>query len=108
MRDGGLCRYRYAGCTTVATSVDHLLPRERAPGLMFDETNCFSVCHSCHREKERLERRGEPVTGFLTTEAAGDAPISAYIYGRSNRDRRYLLLSGDYGRQTLKGARNGR
>lgn len=63
-RDNGRCRYRYPGCGVVATSVDHLVDRI-ADGAMWDDANLFSVCESCHREKERMQRRGEDVRAFL-------------------------------------------
>ena len=102
LRDGGLCRYRYSGCTTVAVQVDHLVPRQRAPERMFDESNCFSVCHHCHREKERREREGIPV--FYAEEPAETRPISRYTHGKTGRDRRGLLLNGDYSRQAATDA----
>ena len=105
IRDGRRGRYRYAGCTEVATQVEHLRPR-RPPyrGGVYDESNCFSVCHSCHREKERLERAGLPVDGFLRAEPLGNAPVSAHTYGRTERDRRNLLLGDDYARKAPKKA----
>lgn len=98
LRDGRRCRYRYDGCTLVATQVEHLVPRSRGGGL-YDEGNCYSVCHSCHREKERLERAGQPVDAFLRADVPGDAPS---FRTHTQVNRRKLLVSGDYSRRRAR------
>lgn len=106
LRDGGRCRYGYPGCSVEATQVDHLVPRRLGAALL-DERNCFSVCHSCHREKERRERAGLEVA-FLTGEAPKDAPNLSLHTRKTERNRRGLLLSGDYSRQPSRTARDRR
>lgn len=93
-RDNGRCRYRLPGCTEVATQVDHLMPR-RLGAVLFDEANCFSVCHSCHREKERRERAGGPIGVFSVGDALEMRQLSAYTSGKTGRDRRSLPPAAD-------------
>ena len=102
LRDGGRCRYRYPSCTEVATQVDHLVPRGRGGGL-YDESNCYAVCHACHREKERRERAGEEVR-FLGGEAPKTRQSSRIYTAKLTRQRRNLALAGDYSRSTPNGA----
>lgn len=53
-RDSGLCRPCLAvGRVTVATAVDHVVPRSR--GGSDDESNLQSICNDCHRIKTQAE-----------------------------------------------------
>lgn len=49
-----------------ATEIDHILPRSTHPELFWDENNHQSLCHSCHIEKTKRDRRtsadGTPCT----------------------------------------------
>jgi 5-methylcytosine-specific restriction endonuclease McrA len=49
-RDGGLCRLRLPGCTTYATTVDHLMPVSKG-GDEYDVGNCVASCQSCNGRK---------------------------------------------------------
>lgn len=102
LRDARRCRYRYPGCTLVATQVDHLVPRHPfgggPPGGVYDEENCFSVCHSCHREKERRERAGEPLAVFKE----GNPPEMRRFPYTHTGSTRVPLLNGDYSRRRAR------
>jgi 5-methylcytosine-specific restriction endonuclease McrA len=69
VRDLYRCRYGYPGCAGTATQVDHVHPRSWG-GSWWGEGNLLSTCNSCHREKERRLRSGEPLGVFLD----GSAP----------------------------------
>lgn len=43
---------------TVASQVDHVIPRRRRPDLVFEMANLESVCTRCHARKSAEERRG--------------------------------------------------
>lgn len=71
-RDGHVCRIGLAGCTVIATSVDHIVELD-AGGASFDERNLRAACHSCNskrgrlyanakREARPLEQHGNPTT----------------------------------------------
>lgn len=45
-RDGGRCQLRLPGCTVVATSADHIVPRSR--GGTNDLTNLRAACRHCN------------------------------------------------------------
>jgi hypothetical protein len=97
VRDLYQCRYQYAGCMGVATQVDHLHPRSWG-GAWFDERNCFSVCHACHREKERRHREGEALGLFLGGEPSGRASFG----GIPPRNTRYSPITSDYSRKATE------
>ncbi len=44
----------------------HVIPLEVAPGLFRTESNCASLCASCHAEVERMERAGVPTADLFT------------------------------------------
>lgn len=52
------------GLTSLATEVDHVIPRCERPDLMWERGNLQGLCRGCHIEKTRRENRGE----------AGDGP----------------------------------
>ena len=45
-RDGGRCQLRRSGCTLVATTADHILPRSR--GGTHDLNNLRAACFHCN------------------------------------------------------------
>jgi 5-methylcytosine-specific restriction endonuclease McrA len=60
-RDEGLCQACLrAGRTTVATQVDHVIPK--AAGGTDDPSNLRALCRPCHEEKSRREMR-DPLGG---------------------------------------------
>lgn len=66
-RDKRLCRScKRKGLTTVATQVDHIVPKARGGGD--DETNLQSLCQPCHDLKTIEDAGGKPK---LTTGADG-------------------------------------
>ena len=94
VRDLYRCRYAYPGCTTEATQVDHVHPRNWG-GDWWAEGNLLSTCHSCHREKERRLRNSEPLGVFLGGESPGNAPVSDPS----------PLVAADYSRKPAKAGR---
>lgn len=48
---------RNKGKITLATDVDHILPREQRPDLELDRDNCQSLCKPHHSKKTRRENR---------------------------------------------------
>ena len=55
-RDAGLCQVCVAaGHATVATEVDHIVPK--AEGGTDEETNLQSICRCCHAVKTKEEAR---------------------------------------------------
>lgn len=90
-RDLYRCRYAYPGCTETATQVDHVHPRSWG-GAWFDEGNCLSTCHSCHREKERRLRNGESIGVFSERNTLETRPVS----------NPSPLVEADYSRKTAK------
>ena len=106
-RDMYRCRYAYEGCTRDATEVDHLIDRQYG-GPVYDEANCFSVCASCHKEKDRRRRRGERIGVFLAGSARETRPISDLHTPKIGGSESGPLLRGDYRREPLKLAGNRR
>jgi 5-methylcytosine-specific restriction protein A len=52
-----LCRVCFhAGRTTIADSVDHIVPRQAAPDLAYVESNLQPLCDRCHASKSAMER----------------------------------------------------
>lgn len=47
-RDNYQCQVRLAGCTVVATSVDHIYPVHLCPELGLEPFNCRSACVHCN------------------------------------------------------------
>lgn len=55
-RDCGLCQVcKRAGRVTIATEVDHILPK--AQGGTDDDENLQAICRACHQTKTGNERR---------------------------------------------------
>ena len=52
-RDGGICQLRLAGCTTAATTADHIVGV--AEGGSDDESNLRASCRACN-EQRRIEQ----------------------------------------------------
>ncbi|WP_027817080.1 HNH endonuclease [Paraburkholderia bannensis] len=53
-RDCGLCQTcKSAGRVTIATEVDHIVPKAR--GGTDDDSNLQSICHPCHASKTGRE-----------------------------------------------------
>jgi 5-methylcytosine-specific restriction enzyme A len=57
-RRNPICELRYAGCTLVATEVDHTVPI-RAGGRSV-RANCTAVCRPCHRIKTIKDQEKYP------------------------------------------------
>lgn len=49
VRDGGVCQLRLAGCTFVATTADHRVPKAR--GGTDHQSNLQAACRSCNSSK---------------------------------------------------------
>jgi 5-methylcytosine-specific restriction protein A len=50
-RDNHQCRLRLSGCTGEATTVDHIIPRSRAPWLAHNRDNLIAACGHCNSSK---------------------------------------------------------
>ncbi|MGD1323524.1 HNH endonuclease [Pandoraea pnomenusa] len=56
LRDCGLCQVcRRAGRVTIATEVDHIVPKSQ--GGTDDDDNLQAICSPCHKTKTGSERR---------------------------------------------------
>lgn len=61
-RDGGLCQIKGAGCSVIASEVDHRISKAaaRAAGWVNaqieDESNLQAACRTCHKAKTAEER----------------------------------------------------
>jgi 5-methylcytosine-specific restriction endonuclease McrA len=55
-RDGRWCQLRYAKCTGVATTVDHIIRPEDAPELAFEMSNLRAACRSCNTARRNKMR----------------------------------------------------
>ena len=97
-RDMYRCRYAFEGCTRTATEVDHLIDRQLG-GPVYDEGNCFSVCGSCHKEKDRKRRRGERIPVFLARNAPETRLVSRL---HTPKNEAGPLLVGDYRRNPVE------
>jgi 5-methylcytosine-specific restriction protein A len=53
-RDGHICQLQFAGCTIVASVVDHAVPLASGGGA--DPDNLQAVCESCHVIKTAAEK----------------------------------------------------
>ncbi|MDT0302914.1 HNH endonuclease [Streptomonospora wellingtoniae] len=56
LRDEGLCRIQYEGCTVEAAEVDHVTPVAR--GGTHDMGNLQAACAWCNQQKNRHENPG--------------------------------------------------
>lgn len=85
-----LCRAcTAAGRTTVATSVDHIVPRQVAPDLAYVETNLQPLCDPCHAAKSAGER------GARRYRTATDArPYDAERRARTGTAREFPPIMG--------------
>ena len=74
-RDGGLCQYcRDEGRVTVATMVDHTIPK--AEGGTDDPSNLRSICAPCHTRKTDREKNHRRRGGLnLWPPSARDRPL---------------------------------
>ena len=99
-RDMYRCRYAFPGCTETAQEVDHFIDR-LAGGPVYDPDNCYSVCRACHKEKDRMQRRGQRITrpGFFRTESPRRRDL-ARIHTPKNEAG--PLLSGRYSLEAAK------
>lgn len=50
-RHGRVCWLNLPGCTTVATTGDHIIPRSVQPELQYDVDNGRPACASCNRRR---------------------------------------------------------
>lgn len=50
-RDSGLCQLRLPGCTTTATTGDHVIPVWQRPDLELDPENVKAACKHCNQAK---------------------------------------------------------
>lgn len=67
-RDGYACQnHRRIGAEIVDKSnhVDHIVPRDIEPGLVFDLENCETLCANCHNRKTKLEQQGRVIDWSL-------------------------------------------
>ena len=48
VRDGYQCRIRGPKCTGTATTVDHIVPRQQAPHLVYEPSNLRAACSVCN------------------------------------------------------------
>lgn len=87
-RDNHQCQVRLAGCSVVATSVDHIRPVHLSPELALEPFNCRAACGHCNsvlgarygnalrandqtRARKRSRQRGRhwPAVGFSNSQA---------------------------------------
>jgi 5-methylcytosine-specific restriction endonuclease McrA len=57
-RDRYLCRIGAEGCTSLATHVDHIVPREMGGGD--EETNLRAACKTCNLGRPKAKPQPEP------------------------------------------------
>lgn len=69
-RDNHTCRLQLDGCTTHATTVDHITPRSKAPHLAEHPDNLIAACHTCNTRKGNLTLT-EATRRYRTTPATG-------------------------------------
>ena len=50
-RHGRVCWLKLPGCTVVATTGDHIVPRSVAPDLQYDVDNGRPACLSCNQRR---------------------------------------------------------
>ena len=72
-RDGGRCQLRLLGCTVLATSADHLVPRAR--GGTADPGNLRAACGHCNSARGDGHADVQPVQSSVTrvTRGTGEA-----------------------------------
>lgn len=58
-RDGYRCRLNLQGCTSRATTVDHVVPLIRG-GRPFDPSNLIAACRHCNTSKADRPARSTP------------------------------------------------
>jgi 5-methylcytosine-specific restriction endonuclease McrA len=51
VRESPVCSLRYPGCTIVATTADHILPRSTHPELTYERRNLRSSCTKCNMRR---------------------------------------------------------
>lgn len=50
-RYGTRCALQLEGCTQVATTADHIIPRSQRPDLAYDVTNGRPACRRCNSKR---------------------------------------------------------
>lgn len=66
IRDEPLCREcKKQGRITAGREVDHIIPHENKPELMWDAHNLQTLCRSCHSAKTMRERGGNMRASIL-------------------------------------------
>lgn len=100
-RDGATCRLALTGCTGIATTADHILPRSK--GGSNELPNLRASCGHCNKSrKDRDLDSLRPQAGV-----ANLTPAGGHIYGRRatlRRDysalprRSFATIRGDVGR----------
>lgn len=58
---GNVCHLQLDGCTQVATTGDHLIPRSVRPDLEYDVDNGRPACVHCNCERKAAPLRPRPV-----------------------------------------------
>jgi 5-methylcytosine-specific restriction endonuclease McrA len=53
-RYGRLCLLRLPGCTIVATTGDHVIPKSERPDLAYEVTNGRPACRPCNSRRKTL------------------------------------------------------
>lgn len=67
-RDGYACQNHLrigAVITSRSNPVDHIVPRDVAPNLVWSAENCETLCPNCHNRKSRLEQQGFVINWIL-------------------------------------------
>lgn len=70
-RDGHTCQLRLAGCTTVATHADHIVPISEG-GKRLDPDNVRASCEHCNL-KRNTQRQAELAQHALRTPTSATA-----------------------------------
>ncbi len=57
---GKVCWLRLPGCTVVATTGDHVIPRSERPDLQYDVANGRPACLPCNQRRGRRPAASRP------------------------------------------------
>lgn len=60
-RYGNVCALQLEGCTQVADTADHIIPRSERPDLAYDITNGRPACRRCNSRRGRDYLAAAPV-----------------------------------------------